>query len=45
MRPVSVRYSIVAASIGKIAQVEPNSGDMFPIVARFATGTSATPSP
>ena len=35
----------VSASIGKIAQVEPNSGDMFPIVARLATGTAATPSP
>ena len=32
-------------SIGKIAQVEPNSGDMLPIVARLATGTAATPSP
>ena len=31
----------VASSIGKIAQVEPNSGDMLPIVARLATGTSA----
>src|SRR6202000_2165509 len=44
-RPVSRRYSIVASSIGKIAQVEPNSGDMLPIVARFATGTCPTPSP
>ena len=32
-------------SMGKIAQVDPNSGDMFPIVARLATGTAATPSP
>ena len=32
-------------SIGKIAQVEPNSGDILPIVARLATGTAATPSP
>ena len=32
-------------SIGKIAQVDPNSGDMLPMVARLATGTAATPSP
>ena len=31
--------------IGKIAAVEPNSGLMLPSVARFASGTSATPSP
>ena len=36
---------MVASSIGKIAEVEPNSGDMLPIVARLATGTSPTPSP
>src|ERR1700735_2728823 len=31
--------------MGKMAHVEPNSGLMLPIVARFATGTAATPSP
>ena len=31
--------------MGKIAQVDPNSGDMLPMVARLATGTAATPSP
>jgi hypothetical protein len=36
---------MVSASIGKIAQVEPNSGLMLPIVARLATGTADTPSP
>jgi hypothetical protein len=45
LRPVSRRYSSVTSSIGKIAQVEPNSGLMLPIVARFASGTAATPWP
>jgi hypothetical protein len=31
--------------MGKIAQVQPYSGLMFPIVARLATGTAATPGP
>ena len=35
----------MASSTGKIAQVEPYSGLMFPIVARLATGTAATPGP
>ena len=36
---------MVTSSIGKIATVEPNSGLMLPMVARFASGTWATPSP
>ncbi len=36
---------MVCSSIGKIAQVEPNSGLMLPIVARLASGTVPTPSP
>ncbi len=36
---------MVSSSIGKIAAVEPNSGDMLPIVARLASGTEATPWP
>src|SRR6266568_8258470 len=44
-RAVSRRYVKVSPSIGKIAQVDPNSGLMLPIVARLATGTAATPSP
>jgi hypothetical protein len=35
----------VTSSIGKIAQVEPNSGLMLPMVARLASGTCETPSP
>ena len=35
----------VSASIGKTAIVEPYSGAMLPIVARFASGTAATPGP
>jgi hypothetical protein len=31
--------------MGKIAQVDPNSGDMLPIVARSASGSAATPGP
>ncbi len=38
-------YRIVSASIGKIAQVEPNSGDMLPSVARSASASWATPGP
>lgn len=45
LRPVSLRYLIVSASIGKIAAVEPNSGDMLPMVARLASEVAATPSP
>ena len=37
-RPVRRRYFRVSSSIGKIAAVEPNSGDMLPMVARFASG-------
>ncbi|MDH6567190.1 hypothetical protein M2160_002211 [Streptomyces sp. SAI-117] len=36
---------MVSSSIGKIAAVEPNSGDMLPMVARFAREVAATPSP
>jgi hypothetical protein len=36
---------MVSSSIGKMAQVEPNSGLMLPMVARFASGTAATPEP
>lgn len=36
---------MVWPSIGKMAQVEPNSGLMLPIVARLASGTLETPSP
>ena len=45
LRPVSLRYAMVSASIGKIAQVEPNSGDMLPIVARSASGRFGRPAP
>jgi hypothetical protein len=45
VRPVSCRYRTVSASIGKMAQVEPNSGLMLPMVARLASGTAATPEP
>ena len=31
--------------MGKIAHVEPYSGDMFPMVVRFAMGTETTPGP
>ena len=31
--------------MGKIVIVEPYSGDMLPIVARFSSGTLATPGP
>ena len=36
---------MVTSSIGKIAAVDPNSGLMLPMVARLASGTSATPLP
>jgi hypothetical protein len=36
---------MVSSSIGKIATVEPYSGDMLPIVARLASGTALTPGP
>jgi hypothetical protein len=45
LRPVSRRYSIVCASTGKKPHVAPYSGDMFPRVARSATGSDASPSP
>ena len=44
-RPVRRRYSSVRSSIGKIAHVEPNSGDMLPIVVRSATGNDESPLP
>jgi hypothetical protein len=31
--------------MGKMAQVEPNSGDMLPMVARLASGMDLTPLP
>ena len=36
---------MVSSSIGKMAQVLPNSGDMLPMVARSASGRLARPSP
>ena len=36
---------MVSSSIGKIAQVEPYSGDIFPMVVRFAIGSALTPGP
>ena len=45
LRPVRVKYRNVSSSIGKIAQVEPYSGLMFPIVVRLAIGTETTPGP
>jgi hypothetical protein len=42
---VSRRYSIVLSSTGKNAAVEPNSGDMFPMVARSATLRFERPRP
>ena len=39
------RYLIVSSSIGNTAIVEPNSGDMLPIVARLASGRAETPGP
>ena len=44
-RPVSRRYSSVSASIGKIATVEPYSGDMLPMTVRSATGSDDKPAP
>src|SRR5262245_31380275 len=44
-RPVNSRYLRVSSSTGKIATVEPYSGDMLPMVARLASGTLATPGP
>ena len=45
LRPVSFKYLIVSSSIGKIAHVDPYSGDIFPIVALFAIGRAETPGP
>jgi hypothetical protein len=39
------RYLIVSSSTGKKPHVAPYSGDMFPIVARSATGRPIRPSP
>ena len=44
-RPVKRRYFNVWSSTGKIVMVDPYSGDMLPIVARFSTGTLAQPGP
>src|SRR5581483_1491742 len=44
-RPVNSRYRSVSRSMGKMAHVEPYSGDMLPMVARSARGTPATPGP
>src|SRR5881409_2409192 len=45
LRPVRRRYSSVTWSTGKNPHVAPYSGDMFPIVARSASGSAARPSP
>ena len=45
VRPVSRRYRSVSSSIGNSAQVDPNSGLMFAIVARSASGRFETPGP
>ena len=45
LRPVSFKYVSVCSSIGKIAIVEPYSGDMLPIVVRTATGKLLKPAP
>ena len=42
---MSLRYLVVSSSIGKTAIVEPNSGLMLPMVARFASGSTETPGP
>ena len=39
-RPVRRRYASVSSSTGKKPQVAPYSGDMFPIVARSASGSA-----
>ena len=44
-RPVWRRYRSVSASTGKIPHVAPYSGAMLAIVARSASGRSASPSP
>ena len=36
---------MVSSSIGKMATVEPYSGDILPIVARLAIGNALTPGP
>ena len=36
---------MVSSSMGKIAQVDPNSGDMLAMVARSASGRPRSPSP
>ena len=36
---------MVASSMGKMVAVAPYSGDMLPMVARFSSGTAATPGP
>ena len=45
LRPVSRKYSSVWASIGKIAMVEPYSGDILPIVVRSETLRFESPLP
>ena len=44
-RPVSRRYRSVSSSTGKNPHVAPYSGDMFPIVARSASGSVSRPCP
>ena len=44
-RPVSRRYRSVSSSTGKKPHVAPYSGDMFPIVARSASGSVCSPCP
>ena len=45
LRPVRRRYVSVCSSTGKKPHVAPYSGDMFPIVARSASGSAASPWP
>ena len=45
LRPVNFKYRMLSSSIGKIATVEPYSGDIFPIVTRLAIGRADTPGP
>ncbi|CAB4682081.1 unannotated protein [freshwater metagenome] len=36
---------MLSSSIGKMATVDPYSGDIFPIVTRLAIGSAETPGP
>ena len=44
-RPVRRRYRSVSSSTGKNPHVAPYSGDMFPMVARSASGSVSSPCP